>query len=93
MSGSSGEEAGGGAGHGATGHGGSAESGGGRLIPAPEVRVGDVLRSADGTVMRVDRIEPFLFEGMIAFVEDSEEKWFKLPARLEAEVTLLSRAS
>jgi hypothetical protein len=62
-----------------------------QTIPAAEVRVGDRLRSRDGTEMTVTRIEPFIFPNMIAFVEDSEDQWFKLPAQPDTEVTLLAR--
>ncbi len=62
-------------------------------IAASEVRVGDVLRSRDGTELTVTRITPFLFPGMIAFVEDSDVQWFKMPAREDGEVTLVRRAA
>jgi hypothetical protein len=60
-------------------------------IPVGEVKVGDVLEARDGTEVTVTRIEPFMFPGMIAFIEDSDEKWFKMPAKEDGEVTLLSR--
>jgi hypothetical protein len=63
----------------------------GRTIPAGEVRVGDVLRSTDGTEFTVSRIEPFIFPGMLAFVEDTDAKWFKMPCPEDGEVTVLSR--
>jgi len=42
------------------------------MIAVEDVKVGDVLRSRDGTEMTVTRIDPSfaLREGMIAFVED-----------------------
>ncbi|MGH8981083.1 MAG: hypothetical protein ACRDWE_08690 [Acidimicrobiales bacterium] len=48
---------------------------------AGEVRVGDQVRLSDQEIT-VSRIEPsFLgLEGMIAFVEDSEERWLKVPS-------------
>ncbi len=63
----------------------------GTTIPASDVRVGDVLRSRDGTELTVTRIVPFLFPGMIAFVEDSDSQWFKMPAPEDGEVTLVRR--
>ncbi|WP_249011600.1 hypothetical protein [Conexibacter sp. DBS9H8] len=68
-----------------------ADAAGERTIAAAEVQIGDRLRSRDGTEMTVTRIEPFIFPGMIAFVEDSDTQWFKLPAQPDAEVTLLAR--
>ena len=61
-------------------------------IAATDVRVGDTLRSRDGTELTVSRIEPFIFDGMIAFIEDSDAKWFKMPAAEDGEVTLVARA-
>jgi hypothetical protein len=61
-------------------------------IPASEVRIGDVLRSRDGTELTVSRIGDFIFPGMIAFTEDSDVKWFKMPCPADGEVTLVSRA-
>lgn len=48
---------------------------------AGEVRVGDRVRLRDQEIT-VSRIEPsFLaLEGMIAFVEDTDERWLKAPA-------------
>lgn len=61
-------------------------------IVATGVRVGDTLRAKDGTELTVTRIDPeFIFPGMMAYVEDSEQKWFKMPAKLDAEVTLVKR--
>jgi hypothetical protein len=62
-------------------------------IPASEVKVGDVLRSRDGTEFTVSRIEDFPMFGppLLAFIEDTEAKWFKMPATTDADVTLLRR--
>jgi hypothetical protein len=64
------------------------------LVPAAEVHIGDRLRSRDGTEMTVTRIdEGFLGRPeMLAFVEDSEAQWFKMPAPADAEVELIERA-
>jgi hypothetical protein len=63
-------------------------------IKASDVRIGDRLRSGDGTELTVTRIdERFLgLDGMLAFVEDSAEQWFKLPAQRDGEVELVRRA-
>ena len=52
-------------------------------VAASAVQVGDVLMTSNGLRLRVDRIEPFLFPGMLAFVEDSERQWLKVCARPE----------
>ncbi len=63
------------------------------MIPAAEVRIGDRLRARLGAELTVTRIDPGFMdrEGMIAFVEDSEQQWLKMPARLDAEVELVAR--
>lgn len=62
-------------------------------ITAADVRVGDRLRARDGTEMTVTRIdESFLGRPeMLAFVEDSPEQWFKLPAPKDGELELVRR--
>jgi hypothetical protein len=64
-------------------------------ISVRDVRVGDRLRARDGTELTVTRIdEGFLGRPeMFAFVEDSAEQWFKLPAPIDGEVELLERTS
>jgi preprotein translocase subunit YajC len=62
------------------------------LIPASEVRVGDRVRAASGIELTVTRIDDtFLGRAdMLAFVEDSDERWLKLPALRNSEVELAS---
>lgn len=62
-------------------------------VGAREVRVGDRLRSRDGTEMTVTRIDVgFLGRPeMLAFVEDSPRQWFKLPAPGDGDVELVGR--
>jgi len=64
-------------------------------IMATEVRLGDRLRTRSGTEMTVTRIdEGFMGRPeMLAFVEDSEERWFKLPAIKDRSVELVSRSA
>ncbi len=63
-------------------------------IPASDVQVGDVLRSRDGTEFTVSRIEDFSMFGppLIAFIEDTETRWFKMPSARDAEVTRVRAA-
>jgi hypothetical protein len=62
-------------------------------VKATEVRVGDRLRARDGTELTVTRIDDgFLGRPeMLAFVEDSAEQWFKLPAVRDGDVELVDR--
>lgn len=64
-------------------------------INASDVRLGDRLRARDGTEVTVSRIDDgFLGRPeMLAFVEDSAEQWFKLPAPRDGKVELVRRAS
>jgi hypothetical protein len=60
------------------------------MIRADQVMIGNRLRSRDGTEMTVTRIdENFLGSGMLAFVEDSDTQWFKMPAAPDREVERL----
>ncbi len=70
------------------------ENASGILTAASEVQVGDRLRARDGTELTVTRIdEGFLGRPeMLAFVEDTDEQWFKMPALADSEVELLARA-
>jgi hypothetical protein len=63
------------------------------LIKVTEVRVGDRIRARNGTELTVTRIdEGFMGRpGMLAFVEDSDAQWFKMPAQSDGEVPLLAR--
>jgi hypothetical protein len=64
-------------------------------VKASDVRVGDRLRTRTGVELTVTRIDGRFMdrEGMVAFVEDSEEQWLKMPARLDADVELVRRGS
>jgi hypothetical protein len=59
-------------------------------IPASEVRVGDRLRTHSGLELTVTRIDDAFMAraDMVAFVEDSDVQWLKMPAFRDGEVTL-----
>ena len=63
-------------------------------VKATEVQVGDRLRARSGTELTVTRIdEQFMGRpDMLAFVEDSEDQWFKMPALRDGDVELVRRA-
>jgi len=62
-------------------------------IRATDVRLGDRLRDRSGAELTVTRIdEEFMGQAnMLAFVEDSEEQWFKMPALRDGNVELVRR--
>ena len=64
-------------------------------IKTTDVRVGDRLRARSGVEMTVTRIDPSFFgsDEMVAFVEDTEQQWFKMPAPRDGEVELVSRGA
>ncbi len=61
-----------------------------RSVPATEVGVGDRI-SAHGLELTVTRIDRPFFgrDEMLAFVEDSEVQWLKIPMAVDAEVDVL----
>jgi hypothetical protein len=62
-------------------------------VKATEVRLGDRVRARSGAELTVTRIdEEFMGRAdMLAFVEDSEEQWFKMPAPRDGDVELVRR--
>jgi hypothetical protein len=62
-------------------------------VKATEVQLGDRLRARSGAELTVTRIdEEFMGRAdMLAFVEDSEEQWFKMPALRDGDVELVGR--
>jgi hypothetical protein len=62
-------------------------------VKATEVRLGDSVRARSGAELTVTRIdEGFMGRAdMLAFVEDSEEQWFKMPALRDGDVELVRR--
>ena len=65
------------------------------MIPASEVRVGYRLRTRSGLELTVTRIdETFMGRAdMLAFVEDSDVQWLKMPALRDGEVELVRRGA
>jgi hypothetical protein len=63
------------------------------IVKATEVSVGDRVRTRSGAELTVTRIDQEFMgrANMLAFVEDSEEQWFKLPALRDGEVELVDR--
>jgi hypothetical protein len=63
-------------------------------VKASEVQVGDRLRARSGVELTVTRIDAGFLgrENMLAFVEDSEDQWFKMPSLRDGDVERVSRA-
>jgi hypothetical protein len=55
---------------------------------AEEVLVGDVVRTPTGEVVLVSRIEDMFLgrPNMIAFIEDTPERWYKRPVVRDVDV-------
>jgi hypothetical protein len=62
-------------------------------VKATEVQLGDRIRARSGVELTVTRIdEEFMRRAnMLAFVEDSDQQWFKLPALRDGDVELICR--
>jgi hypothetical protein len=63
-------------------------------VRASTIRVGDRVRARSGTELVVTRIDEGFMGNpeMLAFVEDSDEQWFKMPALRDGDIELLQRA-
>jgi hypothetical protein len=61
-----------------------------KVVRASEVRVGDVVRTATGDVVLVSRVETSFLgrPNMLAFIEDTPQRWYKRPAPADAEVEI-----
>jgi hypothetical protein len=57
-------------------------------VKASEVKIGDRLRTRTEVEFTVTRIDTEFLgrEGMLAFVEDSDEQWLKMPAAPDQDV-------
>ena len=55
---------------------------------ADEVRAGDRIRMANGEELQVSRIEKAFFgmPNMLAFIEDSDVRWFKQPVQTDTVI-------
>jgi hypothetical protein len=59
--------------------------------PVADVRPGDRVRLASGQEVLVSRIEARFLgrENIVAFIEDTPDRWFKQPVQVTAEVEVL----
>ena len=66
-----------------------------KTVKAEAVRAGDAVRTQSGDVVTVSRIEKsFLgLPNMLAFIEDTPDRWFKQPMMADADVEVRSSES
>jgi hypothetical protein len=64
-------------------------------VPANQVKVGNIVRTSTGDVVTVSRIETSFLgrPNMLAFIEDTPERWYKRPVPADAEVEVRSSAT
>jgi hypothetical protein len=62
-------------------------------VKATDVRLGDRLRAPSGREFTVTRIDDQLMgrAGTLAFVEDSDDQWFKMGAPRDGDVEVVRR--
>jgi hypothetical protein len=63
-------------------------------LKATEVRLGDRVRTRTGLELTVTRIDESFLDRpeMIAFVEDTDTQWLKMPTMRDGDVELVARA-
>jgi len=59
-----------------------------KTVKADEVRTGDAIRTKTGDVVIVSHIEESFLgrPNMVAFIEDTADRWFKQPMPTDADV-------
>ena len=63
-----------------------------KTVKAEQVKMGDAVRTQSGDVVMVSRIEQAFMglPNMLAFIEDTPDRWFKQPMMADAEVEVRS---
>jgi hypothetical protein len=63
-----------------------------KKVKGDEVSVGDTIRTQTGNVVIVSRIENGFMgrPNMLAFIEDTPDRWFKQPMTTDGEVEVRS---
>jgi hypothetical protein len=63
-----------------------------KKVTADQVRTGDAVRIQTGDVVLVSRIESGFMgrPNMLAFIEDTPDRWFKQPIMVDSEVEVRS---
>jgi hypothetical protein len=63
-----------------------------KTVKAEQVKAGDAVRTQSGDVVIVSRIEQAFMglPNMLAFIEDTPDRWFKQPMMADTEVEVRS---
>jgi hypothetical protein len=63
-----------------------------KTVKAQDVRAGDTVRTQSGAVLLVSRVEAPFFgrSNMVAFIEDTPDRWFKQPMQSDSDVEVLA---
>jgi hypothetical protein len=61
-----------------------------KTVKALEVKPGDTVRTQSGEVLIVSRVEAPFFgrSNMVAFIEDTPDRWFKQPMQSDSDVEI-----
>lgn len=64
-----------------------------KTCPATEIEAGVIVRLRNGDELEVSRIEPTFLgrDTMLAFIEDTPQRWFKAPFAHDADVEYRAR--
>ncbi len=59
-----------------------------KTVKAQDVKAGDTIRTQSGDVLIVSRVEASFFgrPNMVAFIEDTPDRWFKQPMLSDSDV-------
>jgi hypothetical protein len=63
-----------------------------KTVKAEQVKAGETVRTQSGSVVIVSRIETSFMgmPNMLAFIEDTPDRWFKQPMTADADVEVRS---
>jgi hypothetical protein len=63
-----------------------------KTVKAQDVKAGDTVRTQNGGVVLVSRVEASFMgrSNMVAFIEDTPDRWFKQPMMADGEVEVRS---
>ncbi len=63
-----------------------------KTVKAEQVKIGDTVRTQSGEVVAVSRVEQAFMglPNMLAFIEDTPDRWFKQPMMADTEVEVRS---
>lgn len=66
-----------------------------KVVRADDVSVGDIVRTPSGDVVIVTRVETSFLgrPTMLAFIEDTPERWYKRPVAADSEVEVRTSAN